>query len=199
MLRLYSLITILLILVAGLSSGFVICFAPYIISLLFGEPFLQSSKLVLILALGPLGLACGCAHLIVQAATNGRFARDVTLAGGVVLFGAAFALIPRFGIQGAAAARSAVQIGVGVLTFTSLGKVLGHSSGVRQHLRSFVLLVALAASLAVLLATAAPELPVWSLLGLFSAYCCFVCLICSRIWEAGMWAEFRMLAGASHV
>ena len=100
LLRLYSLITNLLILVAGLSSGFVICFAPYIISLLFGEPFLQSSKLALILALGPLGLACGCAHLIVQAATNGKFARDVTLAGGVVLFGAAFALIPRFGIQG---------------------------------------------------------------------------------------------------
>jgi O-antigen/teichoic acid export membrane protein len=182
-------------LIAGLSSGFVMCFAPYIISLLFGEAFLQSSKLVLILALGPLGLACGCAHLIVQAATNGTFARDVTIAGGVVLFGAAFALIPRFGLEGAAAARSAVQIGVGVLTFTSLGKVLGHSAGMRQNL-SYMLLVALAASLAVLL-TAAPELQIWGLFVLFSVYCSFVCLICSRIWESGMLAELRMLSGGA--
>ena len=195
LLRFCSIVTNLLMLVAGVSVGFVICFAPYIIALLFGEGFLQSSKLVVILALGTLGLTCGCAHLVIQAATNGKFSRDVNFAGGVALFGAAFALIPRFGIEGAAAARSAIQIGVAVLTLAWLGNVLGHSAGTRQTFRSFVLLVTLAGSLAVLLSVG-PELPIWGLFVLFAVYCCFVCLICSHIWESGMLRELRKLSGA---
>ena len=75
--RLSSLLTNLLMLIAGLASGFVICFAPYIISVIFGEEFRQSYKVAVILALGPLGLSSGCAHLVLQAATNGKFARNV--------------------------------------------------------------------------------------------------------------------------
>lgn len=193
LLRFSSLVTNLLMLIAGLSAGFVICFATHIIVLLFGEEFLQSSKLVVILALGVVGLSCGCAHLVIQAATNGKFARDVNVAGGVALFGAAFVLIPRFGIEGAAAARSAIQIGVGVLTLAWLGKVLGHSAGTRQNLRSFVLLVTLAGSLAVLL-SAGLEFHIWSLCALFGAYCGLVYLICSHGWDTGILLELRKLS-----
>jgi O-antigen/teichoic acid export membrane protein len=194
LLRLCGLVTNLLMLIAGLSAGFVICFAPYIIALLFGERFVASSRLVLILALGPLGLTCGCAHLVIQAATNGQFSRDVNIVGGIALFGAAFALIPRFGIEGAAAARSAVQVGIAILTFAWLGKVLGHSSDTRQNLRSFLLLVTLAGSLAVLL-SAGPEFHIWSLCALFGVYSGLVYAICSRGWDAGTLRELRKLSG----
>jgi O-antigen/teichoic acid export membrane protein len=193
LLRFSSLVTNLLMLIAGLSAGFVICFAPYIIALLFGERFVASSRLVLILALGPLGLASGSAHLVIQAATNGRFARDVTIVAGIALFGAAFVLIPRFGIEGAAAARSAIQIGAAALTLSWLGKVLGHSAGTRQNLLSFVLLVTLAGSLAVLL-SAGPELHVWSRCALFGTYCGLVYLVCSHGWNTGILRELRKLS-----
>src|SRR5262249_6633814 len=152
-------VTNLLLLVAGGTAGFVICFAPYIITMLFGEEYRQSLKLVLIFTLGILGLTCGCAHLVIQAATNGKFARDLTIVSAIALFGAACVLIPCFGIEGAAAARSATQIGVAVVTFAQLGKVLGPSAGTRQSLRSFGLLVMLVGGLA-LLRSSSPELRV---------------------------------------
>lgn len=196
LLRFSSLVTNLLMLVAGVSAGFVICFAPYIVTLLFGEAFLRSSELVLILALGALGLTSGCAHLVIQAATNGKFARDVTIAAGVALFGTAFVLIPEFGMEGAAAARSVIQIGVAGLTLAWLGKVLGHSVDTRHNMRSFFLVCALAGSLA-LFRSSAPELHLWTLGILFSTYCGFVYLICSRGWDASTLRELRKLSGMS--
>lgn len=186
--------TNLLMLVAGGSAGFVICFAPHIITLLFGEGYLRSSKLVVILALGALSLTSGCAHLVIQAATNGKFARDVTIAGGVALYIAAFGLIPRFGIEGAAAARSVTQIGLAVLTLVWIGKVLGYSAGTRHNLRSFVLLVMLAGCLAVF-RSEGPELHIWSLCALFGAYCGFVWLICSQGRNVSILCQLRKLSG----
>lgn len=192
LLRLSNVVTKLLMLVVGVFAGFVICFAPYIIVLLFGEGFLQSSKLVLILAFGAMGLPSGCAHLVIQAATHGKFSRDVNLAGGVALFGAAIVLIPLYGIEGAAAARSAIQIGVGILTLAWLGRVLGYSADTRQNLRSFLLLVTLAGGLAVLLSVGT-EFHIWSLCAFFVVYCGLVYAICSRGWEAGVLRELRRL------
>lgn len=188
-------VTNLLMVVAGLAAGFVICFAPYILKLLFSEKFLPSSNLVLIFALGALGLTCGSAHLVLQAATNGTFARNVSIAGGVSLFVAAFALMPRFGIEGAAVARSVTQIGIAILTFVRLGKVFHTSIGTSQNLRSFILLVLLAGSLMVLLRIVGPNLQIWSLCVLFGTYCGLVCLICSRGWRDGMFIEFKKLLG----
>ncbi|HXH29513.1 MAG TPA: oligosaccharide flippase family protein [Bacteriovoracaceae bacterium] len=188
-----SAVTNLLMLIAGLAAGFIICFAPYIVTLLFGEKFLPSSNLVLILALGALGLTSGCAHLVIQAATNGKFARDVTIAGAVFLYGAAFILIPRFGIEGAAVARSATQIGMAVLVLVWIGKVLGHSVGTRHNLRSLMLLVMLAGSLAVL-RSVGPELHIWSLCAIFVTYCGLVWLICLPGWKNGILHELRKLS-----
>ena len=67
------LVTDLLMMVAALAAGAVLCFAPYLVALLFGAKFSQSSQLVMILAVGALGLSSGCAHLVIQAATNGKF------------------------------------------------------------------------------------------------------------------------------
>jgi O-antigen/teichoic acid export membrane protein len=180
-------------LIAGLASGFVICFAPYLISVTFGEGFSQSYRIAVILALGPLGLTSGCAHLLLQAATNGKFARNVTAVGGVGLFAAAYVFMPHFGAEGAAAARTAVQLGVALLTLAWLGKMLGDSAGTRQNLRSFVLLVALAVSLALLIG-AGPQRQIFSLLVLFSMYSCLVFFICSRIWEPNMFRKLDMLS-----
>ena len=45
-LRLSSLVTSVLMLAAGLSSGFVMCFGVYLVALLFGDAFRQSSNVV---------------------------------------------------------------------------------------------------------------------------------------------------------
>lgn len=185
-------VTQLLILVASISAGFVICFAPYIVGLLFGDRYSESSKLVLILAIGVVGLSSGCAHLVVQAATNGKFSRDLTIAGGVALFGSAFVLVPLLGVEGAAVVRTAIQIGVSFLTLVWLGKVLGHNSVTRQSVRSFVLVVALAVGLAALQG-AGLEIRLWSASAMFAAYSGLVYAICSRGWERGL---LRRIAGS---
>lgn len=188
-----SVVTNLLMLIVGLAAGFVICFAPYIVTLLFGERFLPSSNLVLILALGTLGLSSGCAHLAIQAATNGKFARNITIAGAVFLYGAAFILIPRLGIAGAAIARSATQIGMAVWVLVWTGKVLGHNVGTRHNLISLTLLVILASSLSVL-RSVGPSLNIWSLCATFIAYCVLVWLICLPGWKNGILQELRKLS-----
>jgi O-antigen/teichoic acid export membrane protein len=188
-----SVVTNLLMLIAGLAAGFIICFAPYVVTLLFGEKFLPSSSLVLILALGALGLTSGCAHLVIQVATDGKFARDITIAGAVFLYGAAFILIPRFGIEGAAVARSATQIGMALLTLVWIGKVLGHTAGTRHNLRSFMLLVMLAGGLAVL-RSVGPVLHIWSLCATFITYCGLVWLICLHGWKNGILQELKRIS-----
>ncbi|MEP7244803.1 MAG: polysaccharide biosynthesis C-terminal domain-containing protein, partial [Gammaproteobacteria bacterium] len=195
-LRLSSFTTNLLMVVSGLSSGFVICFAPYIVALLFGQRFHESSRLVVILALGPLALASGSANLVLQAATNGRFARDVTLAGGVTLFGAALLLLPHFGIAGAAVARSATQIVVAGSTLVWLGRVTGHDARTRQNLRSFVLLVASAVGLVSAIALE-PTIQFAGRLTLFTAYGCLVCVICSPIRDAVTLRRLRGVVGST--
>jgi O-antigen/teichoic acid export membrane protein len=160
-------------LAAGVASGFVICFGVYLIALLFGEPFRESSDLVVILALGPLAIGAGCGQLVLQAATHGRFARNVTIAGGLALFGSAFLLVPVFGLAGAAVARSAIQIGVAMATLVWVGRVVGHNAETRQNLRSFLFLVALAVGL-VLVLTVQPDLHLAGRMTLFAAYCCCI-------------------------
>jgi O-antigen/teichoic acid export membrane protein len=196
-LRLSSLVTNVLMLAAGLSSGFVICFGPYLVTLLFGKAFIQSADLVLILALGPLGLVSGCAHLVLQAATNGRFARNVTFAGGLSLFGVALLLVPHFGIGGAAVARSATQIAVAVVTLFWVGQVVGHNAETRQNLRSFLLVVTIAVALVIIL-TLQPNLQIAGRALLFGVYCCFVSLLCVRPKDAGGLRQLRSLVGGGH-
>lgn len=190
--RLSSLVTNVLMLAAGLGSGFVICFGVYLVALLFGEPFRQSSDLVVILALGPLALGAGCGQLVLQAATHGRFARNVTMAAGIALFGSAFLLVPVYGLAGAAVARSATQIAVAVATIVWVGRVVGHNAESRQNLRSFLFLVALAVGLVIVL-TVEPGLHLAARVTLFAAYCCFICLENGLLRDADTVGRLRRL------
>ena len=185
--------TNLLILVAGILTGFVICFAPSIVTLLFGDRYDSSSQLVLILAVGALGLTSGCAHLVLQAATNGEFARNITIGGGIALLVIAFIAIPVVGIEGAAATRSAVQILMAALVFKWIGKLFGQSAGIRHNSRAFFLLILLAASLAIMRGFG-PALRIWQLCVLFGTYCGLVFLICLSGWESGFLREVRRLS-----
>lgn len=194
-LRLSNLITNVLMLAAALSAGFVICFAPYLVTLLFGRPFLQSSHLVVILALGPLALAAGCAHLVLQAASNGRFARNITLAGGLSLAGVALILVPRFGLAGAAIARTGTQIALAIATLAWLGRVTGHSSETRQNLRAFLAHVTLAVILVTVL-TLQPDLQAPGRLALFAIYSSVVCLLCAPIRDRAALRQLRSIVSA---
>lgn len=196
LLLLSNLVTRLLMLVAGVSAGFVICFGPYIVILLFGAAFAPTKDLVLILALGPLGLTGGCAHLVIQAATSGKFGRDVTFAGGIALFSTAFMLIPIFGVEGAAASRSAVQIGIAIFTLAWFGRFVAYSPETRHNLLSFLLVVTVAGALAVFLGASA-GLPILSLCALFGVYCLVIYAICSRGWNADILKDLRRLSQAA--
>ena len=101
-----------------------------------------------------------------------------------------FVLIPHFGIEGAAAVRTAVQIGVAFSTLAWIGKALGHTADTRQNLRCFVLLVALTVGLALLI-SAGPEQAMSRLLVLFSLYCGFVFLIFWLVWKPSMLRELQ--------
>ena len=187
-----SLATKVLTLAVGLASGFVICFAPYLVAVLFGDSFRQSSNLVAVLAVGPLGLASGSANLVLRAATNGRFARNASLVGGGVLFGAAFALVPLFGGVGAAVARSATQVFIGAVTLAWAGRVAGHESRTRQDLRLFLLLVALTVAL-VILVTLELTLKVTGRALLFGVYCCVIGLLFSPLRDPDVFRQLRSL------
>jgi O-antigen/teichoic acid export membrane protein len=191
--RFSGLVTDLLILAAGILAGFVICFAPYITSLLFGDKFIQSTPLIMILALGALGLSSGCANLVIQAATNGKFSRNVTLAGAIILFGAMYLLIPRFGIVGAAVVRISLQIGIAILTLVWAGKVLGHNRDVSRNLKYFLMVLTSAVALVIILRVM-PVLLLWGHFVLFLNYCFIICLISLRIWMPNTINKLRELS-----
>lgn len=194
LMRFSCVVTNLLMLVAGVAAGFVICFAPYIVKLLFSEKYLPGADLVLIFALGALGLTCNCANAVVQIATDGKFGRNITIAGSVVLYTTAFIFISRFGIEGAALARTLTQIGVAFMTLIWIGKIFGKNKDYRQNMKSFALLILLTGSLTVLLRFAGRELNSWGLCALYGFYCYLVWLICLPGWNGGMLHELRKLS-----
>lgn len=190
-------LTNLLILIAGISIGFVICLSPHIIVILFGSKYLPSADIVSTLVLGTLGLTSGCANLVVQAKTDGKFARNISVVGSCVLYGLAVLLIPRFGVQGAAISRVVTQIAIAVATLVWMRKLAVAASCRHNNLLTFGVVFVLAAVLSLVRALV-PSLDIWSELCLLVVYSGIVVMVCTSGLRINIVSEVKSLSRLGH-
>jgi hypothetical protein len=94
------------------------------------------------------------------------------------LFGLLAVLIPQLGLAGAAIARSAVQLGVGVVSFIWLGRVLGPDARVTRTLVSLGAVVLLAGGLAAF-RHEWPAAPIALIAGVYTFYSASAALVCA--------------------
>jgi O-antigen/teichoic acid export membrane protein len=189
--------TDLLAMIAAVCAGFVVAFAPHLTTLLFGPAFQRSSVLVSTLAIGALGVSTGCANAIVQAATNARFTRDITMLGAIALFGAGYVLIYYFGLEGAAVTRAGVQLSIALATLVCVGKVLGDTSGSRRNITAIVFLTALLCAFAAAI-NYGPVLGLRGSFFAFAAYSVLVIIICVRRWSGTVKHQLHLLGRFGH-
>ncbi|WLI88021.1 lipopolysaccharide biosynthesis protein [Massilia sp. R2A-15] len=190
-------LTNLLILLAGLSIGLIVCLSSHIIGLLFGTKYLPSTDIVSILALGTLGLTSGCANLVVQAKTDGKFARNISVLGSGLLFGLAIILIPLFGVQGAAVTRVTTQIAIAVATLVWMRKMSSLPADRHNNLLIFFLVLVLS----ILLSTVKslmPGLAVWGDLSLLAVYTFAVVFACTNGLRINIFNEVKSLSRLGH-
>jgi O-antigen/teichoic acid export membrane protein len=192
LMRFEAAVTNILILVAGLAIGFVICFAPHVVLILFGDKYARSTNIIYFLAIGALGLSSGCSNLIVQAATNGKFGRNANLIGVATLIGLAAILTPRFGVEGAALARATVQIGIAGATFVAMLRILHTSAARPSGLYSFVAILFLITSLSAI-RISAPALPLIAEVGLFACYAALAWGVCLALGRTRVLEEIQQL------
>lgn len=93
------------LLVCGGGALVLICLAPELMEWAFGAQYQAQGETLAILSLALVSMALSNQNHLLQIATNGRFSRNVSLAGLAALVTLAFALIPMFGVLGAALAR----------------------------------------------------------------------------------------------
>jgi len=101
---------------AGILSIFLIAFAPELIRFTFGPAYAEAEVALAILGLGAIGFTSAAANQLLLIQTNGVFNRNANIIGALGLFIAAVPLVKLAGVEGAAASRVLIQIGVGVLT-----------------------------------------------------------------------------------
>lgn len=162
-------VTRILAVVAGLCVGFVICFSHQIVHVAFGPAFAESSSLIAILALGALSLMASSPNLIIQFATNARFSRNANIIAAGVLYVLVLLMVPRFGLAGAAAARTTVQLGLAALTFAWLKRVFKGAARAGHHFLLMGILVALGAGMAIF-RLARPEASLPILIAAYALY-----------------------------
>ena len=109
-------LTRLLILTSSLLSGAIICFGSSALTLIFGKSYHFSGEVLALLAIGTLGLSCGCANAIAQISTNSKFGRNLSIIGGILLYALLILLTPTQGLLGAALSRVIVLIATGIIT-----------------------------------------------------------------------------------
>lgn len=104
------------LLVCGCAGLLLICFGPDLMALAFGDAYRGAGGMLVILGAALPAMAFATQNHLLQIATDGRFSRDTSLLGVVVLMGLALALVSVVGVTGAALAR-ALTIGLlGLIT-----------------------------------------------------------------------------------
>lgn len=104
------------LLLCGLGALTLTLFGPEILRLAYGPTYTVASASLALLSLGLLGLAASSQNHMLQIATNARFTRNITLAGLVLLGIFAFSAVPMLGIEGAALARAATMLMLGLVS-----------------------------------------------------------------------------------
>jgi O-antigen/teichoic acid export membrane protein len=104
------------LLVCGAAASVLIYAGPELLTMVFGPSYRAQSNTLAILSVGLLALPLTCQNHILQIATDGRFNRNTSLIGLLVLTGLALTLIPPLGVSGAALSRSGTMLILGCLS-----------------------------------------------------------------------------------
>lgn len=102
--------------ITAIGSLFVICFGAQVISLTFTDAYRDAAMPLSILCLGLVTFVVSSQSHLLQLETNARFNRNTVLLGALVLYALAFALVPVFGLMGAALARAGAMVILGLIT-----------------------------------------------------------------------------------
>jgi O-antigen/teichoic acid export membrane protein len=127
------------LLVCGTAASVMICLGPELLSLTFGPSYRVQSGTLAILSVGLVSIALANQNHLLQIATDGRYSRNTSLVGLLILMGLALTLIPAYGVNGAALARVTTMLmlaclsmytvsrqwGAGAISLTNLTVVLG--------------------------------------------------------------------------
>jgi O-antigen/teichoic acid export membrane protein len=121
-------LTDLLLLAAGAAAMTIILFSETIVRVTFGSSFVESGTPLSILGLGSLGLASAATNHLLQLSTNARLTRNMNIAGCAALFALGFPAVTIGGIEGAAIARTTVQLAIGGFTLYSCSRLVSDSA-----------------------------------------------------------------------
>jgi O-antigen/teichoic acid export membrane protein len=155
----------LIMLLASALFALVACFyGGPMLSLTFGADYANGRLILGILSIGVVGLTCSCASQLLQYQTNGRFGRDVNIAGAALFLPGVVVFVSAFGPVGAALSRAAVQLTICAATFGKLAQLDGmRSASVMLMVRSGLVLAILILSLTGIEYFHLAETPVFSL------------------------------------
>ena len=113
------------VLLCGGAALALICLSPEIVTLAFGPNYSDASVPLSLFGFAVLGMTTSLLNHVLQIATEARFNRNSTFLALVVLFGAAIALVPDFGIAGAAIARAGTLLLSAAITLGVCAKKWG--------------------------------------------------------------------------
>lgn len=122
--------------VAGFASLIAILFAPEIVSLAFSAAYRDAAGPLSILSFAFLSFVVSSQSHLLQLATNGRFNRNSTILGLIVLYVLALMLIPIYGLQGAAGSRIGAMLLVSLFTVIFTARRWGKNA---ISMRNFVI------------------------------------------------------------
>lgn len=134
------------LMLCGAGALLLICLGPELVSLAFGDGYRQASAPLAIFAVGLLAMTVSSQNHVLQVATNARFSRNTMIFGLVLLFGAAIVLTPRYGLNGAAFARTGTMM---LLSLVSLLVVTKHWGGGAVSTRNVIVVFVLVAASAI--------------------------------------------------
>ena len=104
------------LLVCGFAAIASICLGPELIAWVFGGGYRDQAYTLAILAIGLLSMSVSSQSHLLQIASDGRFTRNATFAGLVVLLCVSVWAIPALGLPGAAVARVSTMVIVAAVT-----------------------------------------------------------------------------------
>lgn len=129
------------LLLCGLAAVLLIYFSPELMHLAFGGGYRGESGNLAVLSLGLVAMAVSCQSHLLQIDTDGRFSRNSTLIGLIILLGSAMWLVSVIGLLGAAMARAVTMLLMAVVCLWAVRRRWGTDAYSWGNVASVVSLV----------------------------------------------------------
>lgn len=157
------------LLVCGMGASVLICLGPELLLLVFGANYREQSVTLATLSVGLIAMALANQNHLLQIATDGRFSRNSSIIGLLLLGCLATTIAPLSGVEGVALARLATVLLLAALSAFTFYRKWG-ASGI--SIRNLVIVFGLVAGTAFIVAQASgKDLVVRCLVLLFNLVC----------------------------